>query len=63
MTMEELKEYCAAEARDMARYAVHSAKRVEDLADMRGACLSVKALGVFLCTTASPTCPRPLSRR
>ena len=62
-SVEELKEYCAAEARDMARYAVHSAKRVEDLADMRGACLSVTTFGVFLCTTASPTCSGPQSRR
>ena len=50
---EELKENCA----------VHSAKRVEDLADMRGAFLSVTTVGVFLCTMASPTRPGPLSRR
>ncbi|KAH9922342.1 uncharacterized protein BXZ73DRAFT_51359 [Epithele typhae] len=32
--MDELREYCAVEGRDMARYAIHSAKRVEELAEI-----------------------------
>ncbi|KAI0651254.1 hypothetical protein C8Q79DRAFT_1059599 [Trametes meyenii] len=34
-SVEELSEYCATEGRDMARYAVHSTKRVEDLNEFK----------------------------
>ena len=50
---EELKEHCA----------VHSAKRVEDLADMRGVSLSILALRVFMSPSAGPTRTGPLSRQ
>ena len=36
-SVEELQEYCEVNARDMARYAVHSSKRLEDLNEFRGA--------------------------
>ncbi|KAI0668824.1 hypothetical protein C8Q78DRAFT_1155167 [Trametes maxima] len=34
-SVEELSEYCATEGRDMARYAIHSSKRVEDLNEFK----------------------------
>ena len=61
--VEELKEHCAAEACDMAGCAVHSAKRVEDLAVMRGASLSILALHVFISPEVRPTRPGLLSRQ
>ncbi|EJF60090.1 hypothetical protein DICSQDRAFT_137672 [Dichomitus squalens LYAD-421 SS1] len=34
-SVDELKDYCATEGKDMARYATHSAKRLEDLAELK----------------------------
>lgn len=34
--VEELSEYCATEARDLSRYAVHTARRMEDLNELKG---------------------------
>lgn len=34
--VEDLKEYCASEARELSRYAVHTARRTEDLAEFNG---------------------------
>ena len=53
--MDELKDYCATESRDMARYAVHSSKRVEDLAEFKGA-FSFTRLYASPHAFFSPTC-------
>jgi len=34
--VDELNEYCATEGKDLSRYAVHTAKRVEDLTEFKG---------------------------
>lgn len=34
--VDELNEYCASEARDISRYAVHTARRIEDLNEFKG---------------------------
>lgn len=34
--VEELSEYCATEGREMSRYAVHTARRIEDLNEFKG---------------------------
>lgn len=36
-SVDELKDYCATEGKDMTRYAEHGLKRVEDLNDFKGA--------------------------
>lgn len=34
--LEELSEYCSSEGRELGRYAIHSARRVEDMNEFRG---------------------------
>ena len=48
-SVEELSEYCATEGKEMARYAVQSTKRIEDLNEFRG-------MYIFRNPTSSPLC-------
>lgn len=57
--VDELREYCATEAREMSRYAVHTRGRAEDLNDFKGQySLAAPALG-FVTFSCSCSVGRP----
>ena len=62
-SVDELKDYCTTESRDMARYSVSSAKRVEDLTDFKGTYLLIVFAACPYIRVVSPTCHWALTRR
>ena len=62
-SVDELKDYCATEGRDMARYATQTTKRVEDLNEFKGASNGTLALACSYLLASSPTHRWSHSRR
>jgi histone H3/H4 len=54
--LEELSEYCSSEGRELGRYAIHSARRVEDMNEFKGQFGCVLHLPAFCLIPSSSTC-------
>jgi Wiskott-Aldrich syndrome protein len=54
--LEELSEYCSSEGRELGRYAIHSARRVEDMNEFKGQSGCALHLPALCLMPSSSTC-------